>query len=102
MFIDKYLAKLGSLPIPHSVDSMSCSSILLKKMLLLATIGPNPRPNYTANTAGWSSNHLLISTKICGPKLGTEVFFGFYKIFWLLKNLRYFNTTNQDLRGEVF
>ena len=56
------------------LDSVSCSSILLKEMHLFATYGPNPRPNFTANSVGWSSNHLLISTKICGPKLRTEGF----------------------------
>ena len=74
MFIDNYLNKLGSQPIPHSVDRVSCCSILLKEMLPFATYGPNPWPNFTANSLGWSSNPLLISTKICGPKSGTEGF----------------------------
>ena len=91
MFIDNYLTKLGSRPIPHSVDSVSCSSILLKEMLLLATIGPNPRPNYTANTVGWSSNHY------CDWR-----FFGFYKIFWLLQNLPYWKITALVTRTNSF
>ena len=64
MFVDNYLNKLGS-----------CCSILLKEMLPFATYGPNPWPNFTAISLGWSSNHILISTKICGLKSGTEVFF---------------------------
>ena len=63
MFIDNYLNKLGS-----------CCSILLKEMLPFATYGPNPWPNFTANSLGWSSNPLLIFTKICKPESGTEGF----------------------------
>ena len=50
--------KLGSQPIPHLVDSVSRSSILLKEMLPLAIYRPNPQPTFTANSLGWSSNHL--------------------------------------------
>ena len=37
MLFENYLNKLGSRPIPHSVDSVRCSSILLKEMLPFAT-----------------------------------------------------------------
>ena len=58
MFTDNYLNKLGSQPIPHLVDSVSRSSILLKEMLPFAIYRPNPQPTFTANSLGWSSNHL--------------------------------------------
>ena len=45
MFIDNYLTKLGSRPIPYSVDSVNCSSILLKEMLPFATVRKQTEPH---------------------------------------------------------